>query len=72
MTDPKNHPKPSPLAGFNWAESVKKAEQQGTGAKAEPAPTKPGAPVKAAHVSGAPKPNKGGGGKAQQRLRVKV
>jgi len=71
MTDSKHTPKPV-LAGFNWAESVKKAEQQGTVAKAEPTPAKPGSQAKTNHQNGPAKANKGGASKSQLRLRVKV
>jgi hypothetical protein len=72
MADPKKTPKPTLLAGFDWAETVRKAGEQGPAAKAQAAPSRPGAPARASHGAGAPKPGKGAGPKSQQRLRVKV
>lgn len=59
------------LAGFNWAESLKKAEQEGTTQKAEGAPS----PLKAAaetNTKSSMARQKQVGAKPQQRLRVKV
>ena len=71
MAESKNNPKPSVLGGFNWAESLKKAEQEGTAHKAEAVPSKSGTPSKASIKGGSSK-QKVTASKSQLRLRVKV
>ena len=71
MSDSKSNPKPAALAGFNWAESLKKAEQEGTTQKTEATPAKSGTLPKASIKGGSSK-QKVSGAKSQLRLRVKV
>ncbi|OQA35014.1 MAG: hypothetical protein BWY56_01796 [Acidobacteria bacterium ADurb.Bin340] len=69
---PMTKPAPKPLlAGFNWAETVKKAEQEGTSAKNGSAPAPSSCSSKTEHKAGSLKHSKATHA-SQQRLRVKV
>jgi hypothetical protein len=72
MSEPKNNPKSPVITGFNWAESLKKAEQEGTTLKTEAAPAKSGTLPKASIKGGSSKQKATSGAKSQLRLRVKV
>ena len=69
MADSKS--KPTAMAGFNWAESLKKADQAGTAQKVEAAPSMLGALPKSSPKNAASK-KQAGAAKSQMRLRVKV
>lgn len=71
MNKPSSKPKLPALAGFDWMDSLKKADAEGTSAKTEGTPVVPTHSTKDTTRAITSKP-KATGIKPQQRLRSKV